>query len=241
MSGDKFYKKKAVKGRKRCTTSVDDRRTKILSFRDKRISWVSIRSDLSDAGVSVSSKTIRRRLADMLYMAIILYAPALALNVVTGLSKWSSVYLIGFVCTFYSTLVSIIIEIILPVLFIYVLCFSDKIVHSERKRKVNRKNDAARMYLIENELLNSNTLQSTMLLLLLPPDRQCKIQVCEIHHGKRLDCTPVSTLALSTIQVTKQVGSAPSFVGKHPGHARGHTLLFPFYQPHEGTCSLTAI
>ncbi|GFY47356.1 putative sodium-dependent multivitamin transporter [Trichonephila inaurata madagascariensis] len=40
----------------------------------------------------------------MLYMAIILYAPALALNVVTGLSKWSSVYLIGFVCTFYSTL-----------------------------------------------------------------------------------------------------------------------------------------
>ncbi|GFY54519.1 putative sodium-dependent multivitamin transporter [Trichonephila inaurata madagascariensis] len=41
---------------------------------------------------------------EMLYMAIILYAPALALNVVTGLSKWSSVYLIGFVCTFYSTL-----------------------------------------------------------------------------------------------------------------------------------------
>ncbi|GFR33991.1 putative sodium-dependent multivitamin transporter [Trichonephila clavata] len=40
----------------------------------------------------------------MLYMAIILYAPALALNVMTGLSKWSSVYLIGFVCTFYSTL-----------------------------------------------------------------------------------------------------------------------------------------
>ncbi|GFT73159.1 hypothetical protein TNCV_2554451 [Trichonephila clavipes] len=192
MSGDKFYKKKAVKGRKRCTTSVDDRRTKILSFRDKRISWVSIRSDLSDAGVSVSSKTIRR-LADV--------------RLKDRLPRKSRISIYSSAKRDYNG--------------------HDKIVHSERKRKVNRKNDAARMYLIENELLNSNTLQSTMLLLLLPPDRQCKIQVCEIHHGKRLDCTPVSTLALSTIQVTERVGSAPGFVGKHPGRARATHFSSP--------------
>ncbi|GFU10483.1 hypothetical protein TNCV_5083811, partial [Trichonephila clavipes] len=38
---------------------------KILCFRDERISWTSIKSDLSDAGVSVSSKTTRSRLADV--------------------------------------------------------------------------------------------------------------------------------------------------------------------------------
>ncbi|GFX98342.1 hypothetical protein TNCV_4909851 [Trichonephila clavipes] len=32
-----------------CTISVNDGRTKILCFRDKRTSWTSIRSDLSDA------------------------------------------------------------------------------------------------------------------------------------------------------------------------------------------------
>ncbi|GFV66815.1 transposable element Tcb1 transposase [Trichonephila clavipes] len=65
MSGDKFNKIKAGKGRKRCTTSVDDRRTKTLCFRDKRISWTSIGSDVSDARVSVSSKRMRSRLADV--------------------------------------------------------------------------------------------------------------------------------------------------------------------------------
>ncbi|GFT55456.1 hypothetical protein TNCV_1626141 [Trichonephila clavipes] len=64
MSGDKFNKIKAGKSRKRCTTSVDDR-TKTLCFRDKRISWTSIGSDVSDACVSVSSKTMRSRLADV--------------------------------------------------------------------------------------------------------------------------------------------------------------------------------
>ncbi|GFX14800.1 hypothetical protein TNCV_1485431 [Trichonephila clavipes] len=64
MSGDKFNKKKAGKGRKRCTTSVDDRRIKKLCFRDKRILLTSIRSDLNNAGISVSSKTTRSRLAD---------------------------------------------------------------------------------------------------------------------------------------------------------------------------------
>ncbi|GFV48302.1 hypothetical protein TNCV_667041 [Trichonephila clavipes] len=53
MSVDKFNKK-AGKDRKRNTTSVDDRRIKILCFRDKRISWTPIRRDLSDSGVSVS-------------------------------------------------------------------------------------------------------------------------------------------------------------------------------------------
>ncbi|GFX23917.1 hypothetical protein TNCV_2730221 [Trichonephila clavipes] len=58
--------KKAGKGRKRYTKSksVDDRRIKILRFRDKRTSWTSIRSDISDGGVSVSSQTTRSRLAD---------------------------------------------------------------------------------------------------------------------------------------------------------------------------------
>ncbi|GFY70481.1 putative sodium-dependent multivitamin transporter [Trichonephila inaurata madagascariensis] len=40
----------------------------------------------------------------VIYMAIILYAPAIALNAVTGLSKWTSVFVTGLVCTFYSTL-----------------------------------------------------------------------------------------------------------------------------------------
>ncbi|GFV78541.1 hypothetical protein TNCV_1888471 [Trichonephila clavipes] len=64
ITGDKFNKKKARKRPKKYTTSVDYRKTKILCFRDKRISWASIRSDLSNAGVSVSSKTIRSSLAD---------------------------------------------------------------------------------------------------------------------------------------------------------------------------------
>ncbi|GFV20467.1 hypothetical protein TNCV_4142281 [Trichonephila clavipes] len=64
LSGDEFNKKQSRKRPKKvCTTSVDDRRTKILRFQDKRMSLTAVRSDLSDAGVSVSSKTIRRRLA----------------------------------------------------------------------------------------------------------------------------------------------------------------------------------
>ncbi|GFW55649.1 transposable element Tcb1 transposase [Trichonephila clavipes] len=65
MSGDKFNNKKSEKGRKRCTTSVSDGRTTILCFSDKRVSWISIRRDISDAGVSVSSKTVRSRLTDV--------------------------------------------------------------------------------------------------------------------------------------------------------------------------------
>ncbi|XP_055925433.1 putative sodium-dependent multivitamin transporter [Argiope bruennichi] len=40
----------------------------------------------------------------VIYMSIVLYAPALTLSAVTGLSKWTSVMSIGVVCTFYCTI-----------------------------------------------------------------------------------------------------------------------------------------
>ena len=40
----------------------------------------------------------------ILYMGIVLYAPALALEAVTGLPKTIAVVSIGLVCTFYSTI-----------------------------------------------------------------------------------------------------------------------------------------
>ncbi|XP_064647860.1 sodium-coupled monocarboxylate transporter 1-like [Lineus longissimus] len=39
-----------------------------------------------------------------IYMAIVVYAPSLALNAVTGLNIWASVFSIGLVCTFYTTI-----------------------------------------------------------------------------------------------------------------------------------------
>lgn len=40
----------------------------------------------------------------ILYMGIVLYAPALALEAVTGINKSAAILIIGLVCTFYSTL-----------------------------------------------------------------------------------------------------------------------------------------
>nr|XP_002734548.2 PREDICTED: sodium-coupled monocarboxylate transporter 1-like [Saccoglossus kowalevskii] len=40
----------------------------------------------------------------IMYMAVVMYAPALALNAVTGLNIWTSVLTIGIVCSFYTSL-----------------------------------------------------------------------------------------------------------------------------------------
>ncbi|CAG2100176.1 unnamed protein product [Medioppia subpectinata] len=40
----------------------------------------------------------------IIYMSIVLYAPALALNAVTGLSKWTAIISVGIVCTLYCTI-----------------------------------------------------------------------------------------------------------------------------------------
>ncbi|KAL5019391.1 hypothetical protein ScPMuIL_005113 [Solemya velum] len=40
----------------------------------------------------------------LLFMAIVLYGPSLALNAVTGLSLWGSIVAVSLVCTFYTTL-----------------------------------------------------------------------------------------------------------------------------------------
>lgn len=40
----------------------------------------------------------------ILYMAVVLYTPSIALEAVTGLSLMSSITLVGLVCVFYSTI-----------------------------------------------------------------------------------------------------------------------------------------
>ncbi|KAK1796059.1 hypothetical protein P4O66_008858, partial [Electrophorus voltai] len=43
----------------------------------------------------------------VIYMGVVLYAPALALNAVTGIDLWGAVLAMGLVCTLYTTLVSL--------------------------------------------------------------------------------------------------------------------------------------
>ncbi|XP_071964294.1 sodium-coupled monocarboxylate transporter 1-like isoform X1 [Antedon mediterranea] len=56
------------------------------------------------------SKTVRLMgmvtfsLQMVIYMGIVIYAPSLALNAVTGLDLWGAVFAIGIVCTFYTTI-----------------------------------------------------------------------------------------------------------------------------------------
>lgn len=40
----------------------------------------------------------------VLYMAMVLYAPSIALGAITGLSVTTSITLVGLVCVFYSTI-----------------------------------------------------------------------------------------------------------------------------------------
>lgn len=63
----------------------------------------------------------------ILYMGIVLYAPALALEAVTGLNRVGSIFVIGLVCTFYSTiggLKAVIVTDIFQSLLMYVAIFS---------------------------------------------------------------------------------------------------------------------
>ncbi|KAJ7308162.1 hypothetical protein JRQ81_008678 [Phrynocephalus forsythii] len=48
--------------------------------------------------------TIQYIVATMLYTGIVIYAPALILNQVTGLDIWASLLSTGFICTFYTTI-----------------------------------------------------------------------------------------------------------------------------------------
>ncbi|TRZ09693.1 hypothetical protein HGM15179_017423, partial [Zosterops borbonicus] len=50
--------------------------------------------------------TVQYVLATMLYTGIVIYAPALILNQVTGLDIWASLLSTGVICTFYTTIVS---------------------------------------------------------------------------------------------------------------------------------------
>ncbi|NXN71866.1 SC5A5 protein, partial [Himantopus himantopus] len=51
--------------------------------------------------------TLQYVVATMLYTGIVIYAPALILNQVTGLDIWASLLSTGVICTFYTTIVSV--------------------------------------------------------------------------------------------------------------------------------------
>ena len=52
------------KGRKRCTTAVGDRRIKRVCLGDRRKSSVCIKEEMSECGLNLSSRTVRRRLQE---------------------------------------------------------------------------------------------------------------------------------------------------------------------------------
>ena len=56
----------------------------------------------------VHVRTLVSTAAKVIYMALVLYAPALALSQVTGLNVWISVISIGVICTLYTTVVPIV-------------------------------------------------------------------------------------------------------------------------------------
>ncbi|GFX86389.1 hypothetical protein TNCV_2562781 [Trichonephila clavipes] len=78
-----------------------------------------------------------------------------------------------------------------------------------------------------------------LLLFLWLPDRRCRIETHEIHHGKELDVRLSLSLALSTIQVTIRFG--PNFESEHPGGSRGLPPLFSSPQLHKSTCGSRSV
>jgi hypothetical protein len=58
-------KNKARSGRKKCTSAIDDRNIKRIYFIYRRISLNAIRCEMNAMGISVSSRTIRRRLSSL--------------------------------------------------------------------------------------------------------------------------------------------------------------------------------
>ena len=68
--------------------------------------WIAVLQylELRFGQVARLAASISFSLQMILYMGIVLYAPALALEAVSGISKSLSVWIIGLVCTFYSTI-----------------------------------------------------------------------------------------------------------------------------------------
>ena len=69
----------------------------------------------------------------ILYMGIVLYAPALALNAVTGLGKVTSIISVGLVCTFYSTIGGMKAVLITDVFQVTKFNFTKKQLRKERR------------------------------------------------------------------------------------------------------------
>ncbi|GFN82014.1 sodium-coupled monocarboxylate transporter [Plakobranchus ocellatus] len=74
----------------------------------KLICWSDLKPNINAYIHSVWQKNwdadLYRLFREMLYMALVLYAPSLALNAVTGFSLWGAVISVGVVCTIYTAL-----------------------------------------------------------------------------------------------------------------------------------------